>query len=164
MCHCGITWDCTVASIRRQNGTLCLQNSFTIARLILLYLFKERRCGQENFEGKVIDMDEVSMKHKYAIHAVDRSLQDLRQDHRPFGGISIIFSGDFRQTLPVVPHSSLQAQAWASHKYSPIWLRLEKFRLRVNVHLRRTSNLSEIDKIRNNKFSDCLLDIGGGFS
>ena len=51
----------------------------------------------------VIIWDEISMQHRYGIEAVDRSLRDLRRCDKPFGGISVLFSGDFRhaQDLPL---------------------------------------------------------------
>jgi hypothetical protein len=44
------------------------------------------------------------MQHKHAIEAVDRTLQDLLENNSPFGGKIVLFGGDFRQTLPVIPH------------------------------------------------------------
>jgi len=44
---------------------------------------------------KVIIWDEVPMQHKYAIDSVDRSLRDLlKRPDAPFGGITVVFSGD----------------------------------------------------------------------
>ncbi|KXN91838.1 ATP-dependent DNA helicase pif1, partial [Leucoagaricus sp. SymC.cos] len=58
---------------------------------------------------KVIIWDEVSMQHKYGILAVDKSLWDLLDKRdSPFGEITVVFGGDFRQTLPVVPKGSRQ--------------------------------------------------------
>jgi hypothetical protein len=50
---------------------------------------------------KVIVWDEVTMTHKKALECVDRSLQDILQVDRPFGGKLLVMSGDFRQTLPI---------------------------------------------------------------
>ena len=44
---------------------------------------------------------QVSMAHKWAVDAVDRLLQDIHQNSVPFGGVPILFVGDFRQLLPV---------------------------------------------------------------
>jgi len=56
---------------------------------------------------KVIIWDEVPMQHKYAIDSVDQSLRDLlKRPDAPFGGITVVFSGDFQQTLPVVPREA----------------------------------------------------------
>ncbi|KXN85802.1 ATP-dependent DNA helicase pif1, partial [Leucoagaricus sp. SymC.cos] len=58
---------------------------------------------------KVIIWDEVPMQHKHGILAVDKCLRDLLDKRDcPFGGITVVFGGDFRQTLPVVPKGSRQ--------------------------------------------------------
>jgi PIF1-like helicase len=54
-------------------------------------------------QTEVIIWDEVPMQHKYAIDSVDRAVRDLLKNDKPFGGITAVFGGDFRQTLPVVP-------------------------------------------------------------
>ena len=43
------------------------------------------------------------MQHRNAPEALDRTLRDIRDDDRPFGGITVVFGGDFQQILPVVP-------------------------------------------------------------
>lgn len=39
--------------------------------------------------------DEIAMQHKHCVEAVDRSLQHIRQSDLPFGGLPVIFAGDF---------------------------------------------------------------------
>jgi hypothetical protein len=46
--------------------------------------------------------DEASMISQHVADTVDRSLQDMLQDTRPFGGKTIMFTGDFKQLLPVL--------------------------------------------------------------
>ncbi|MBW0520944.1 hypothetical protein O181_060659 [Austropuccinia psidii MF-1] len=53
---------------------------------------------------QLIVWDEVSIQNIYAVEAVDRSLQDLFKTKKSFGRVSIVFSGYFRQTLPVIRH------------------------------------------------------------
>ncbi|KAL5581528.1 hypothetical protein UlMin_013970 [Ulmus minor] len=55
---------------------------------------------------KLIIWDEAPMINKRAIEAVDIMLQDINDCNLPFGGKVIIFSGDFRQVLPVVPRAT----------------------------------------------------------
>ena len=43
------------------------------------------------------------MCHRYSIEALDKILQDIMHNGNPFGGKVIVFGGDFRQILPVVP-------------------------------------------------------------
>ena len=46
------------------------------------------------------------MQHQNVIECVDHSLHDLLDRDEDFGGIIVLFGGDFRQTLPVITHGS----------------------------------------------------------
>ena len=50
----------------------------------------------------LIVWDECTIAHKKSVEALDRTLRDLRNDNRFMGGITFLFAGDFRQTLPIV--------------------------------------------------------------
>jgi hypothetical protein len=53
--------------------------------------------------ASLILWDEVSMTKRHAIEAFDISLRDiLDKEELPFGGKTVAFGGDLRQTLPVV--------------------------------------------------------------
>ncbi|XP_074352694.1 uncharacterized protein LOC141691840 [Apium graveolens] len=60
----------------------------------------------------LIIWDEAPMQHRHAFECVDRSLRDIMsaidksRAKKPFGGITIVFGGDFRQILPVMPKAS----------------------------------------------------------
>ncbi|KAL7611263.1 hypothetical protein Lser_V15G13383 [Lactuca serriola] len=62
----------------------------------------------------LIIWDEAPMVHKHAFEALDRTFKDLLRcvnstiSNIPFGGKVIVFGGDFRQILPVVPGGSRQ--------------------------------------------------------
>jgi hypothetical protein len=67
--------------------------------------------------ASVILWDECSMIHRHVADTVDRTLQDIMRDPRPFGGKTVIFTGDFKQLLPVVRHGkghdhTIQRCAW----------------------------------------------------
>jgi len=47
--------------------------------------------------------DEAVMAHKHVFSTVDRSFRDLTQNGNFFGNKLMIFGGDYRQILPVVP-------------------------------------------------------------
>ncbi|KAK2359764.1 ATP-dependent DNA helicase PIF1 [Trifolium repens] len=57
---------------------------------------------------KLIIWDEAPMMHRYCFECFDRSMRDIMSyngvdnSHKPFGGISVVLGGDFRQILPVV--------------------------------------------------------------
>jgi ATP-dependent DNA helicase PIF1 len=58
-------------------------------------------------EASLILWDEASMTKRHAIEALDISLHDiLDKEDLPFGGKTVVFGGDFRQTLPVVRKGS----------------------------------------------------------
>ncbi len=57
----------------------------------------------------LIVWDEAVMMHMHVFEAVNRSLQDIMAiinptfKFLPFGGLVVVFGGNFRQILPVVP-------------------------------------------------------------
>ena len=51
-------------------------------------------------------VDEVTMIDCCALEAADCTFQRLRGSAKPFGGITMVFSGEWRQILTVVPHGS----------------------------------------------------------
>jgi hypothetical protein len=75
------------------------------------------------------------MQHCHAIESVDHSLRDLLGVDRRFGGICVLFGGDFRQTLAVVPHGSREQIVGASLCHSQLWNDIQKFHLRQNMQL-----------------------------
>lgn len=50
--------------------------------------------------------DECTMAHKKSLEALDRTMQDFRNNSALFGGALVLLAGDFRQTLPVIPRST----------------------------------------------------------
>ncbi|KNZ77847.1 hypothetical protein J132_03356, partial [Termitomyces sp. J132] len=53
-------------------------------------------------QTKVVIWDEVPMQHKNAIDSVDRGFRDILEKDVPFSRVTVVFVGDFRQTLPVI--------------------------------------------------------------
>ncbi|XP_073121078.1 uncharacterized protein [Henckelia pumila] len=69
----------------------------------------------------VIIWDEAPMCKRFAIEAVDRTLQDLVGNKNPFGGKVVVLGGDFMQILPVIPkatmHQTIDSCLIKSHLY-----------------------------------------------
>nr|KAJ0188926.1 hypothetical protein LSAT_V11C900458960 [Lactuca sativa] len=112
----------------------------------------------------LIIWDEAPMIHKHAFEALDRSLKDILGCHLrsnsklPFGGKAIVFGGDFRQILPVVPNGSRQDIVNASISSSYIWSDCKVLRLTKNMRLSlHTSNIEETTT-----FANWILNIGEG--
>jgi hypothetical protein len=103
---------------------------------------------------EVIIWDEVPMQHKYAMDSVDRAARDLLKNDKPFGGITVVFGGDFRQTLPIVPRGVRQQIISASLCRGKLWKDVEVHYLVKNMRLDRTPESDEHAK--------WLLDIGAG--
>src|SRR6267154_4747723 len=72
------------------------------------------------------------------------------RNNNPFGGKIIILGGDFRQTLPVVPHGSRSATIEASIKFNNL---SNDFNI-----LKLTSNVRSVDPT----FNDWLIKLGYG--
>jgi len=98
--------------------------------------------------------DECLMTHRHCFEALDRTLQDLRNSSKLFGGLTMIFGGDFQQILPVVTRGSRAEIVDACLRQSYLWKNMEILKLRQNVRLRYSPNQLE--------FSNWLLDIGHG--
>ncbi|KAK6974155.1 PIF1-like helicase-domain-containing protein [Favolaschia claudopus] len=99
--------------------------------------------------------DEVGMQDRFALEAVDRTLRDLRNDQRPFGGVTVVFGGDFQQILPVVVRGSREKIVGASIQPSHIWQNIEVLHLRQNMRL-ESGGQNQRD------FASWLLDVGHG--
>ncbi|XP_066228790.1 ATP-dependent DNA helicase PIF1-like [Saccopteryx leptura] len=82
---------------------------------------------------KLTVWDEYTMAHKKLLEALDRSLQDLHGNIRPFGNALILLAGDFRQTLPVIPRSIPVDEINACLKYSTLWRHVKTLKLTTNM-------------------------------
>jgi hypothetical protein len=102
----------------------------------------------------LIIWDEVPMQSKLVPDAVDRTLRDLLQEDRPFGGITVVFGGDFQQILPVVVRGTREQIVNESLQRSRLWAHIEVLHLRKNMRL-------EADP-QNAQFAKWLLDVGQG--
>jgi hypothetical protein len=100
--------------------------------------------------AKLLIWDESTMAPSLALKAVDRLLKEIMKCTKPFGGKVLLLGGDFRQTLPVVPHGSRSAIVEASLKFNVMWHKFKILHLNNNVR----SNDQE--------FSDWLIKLGNG--
>ena len=75
------------------------------------------------------------MQHKHCVEAVDRTLQDICDDKRSFGGITVVLGGDFRQILPVIPKGVREQIVGASLRRSSLWRNIHVLHLGLNMRL-----------------------------
>lgn len=115
----------------------------------------------------VIVWDEASMISRDVLETVDRSFRDImkKKDQRlsqvPFGGKLIVFGGDFRQVLPIVPNGSKNEIIEASVLTSPLWTRVKVLRLTTNMRVQQALSLNDSSSAQIlQEFATFLLSIG----
>ncbi|XP_039778356.1 ATP-dependent DNA helicase PIF2-like [Panicum virgatum] len=102
-------------------------------------------------EASLIIWDEVAMARRQAVETLDRSLQDITGCDLPFGGKIMVFGGDFRQVLLVVPRGTRAQICDATLLQSYIWDDIKIIRLKKNMRAQNDV-----------WFSQFLLRIGDG--
>ena len=81
----------------------------------------------------LIIWDEVPMQHRHVIECVNHSLHDLRGVDADYGGIPVLFVGDFQQTLPVISHGSREQIVGETLCCSQLWRSICIFKLETNM-------------------------------
>jgi hypothetical protein len=80
--------------------------------------------------------DEAPMQHKHNMQAVDTSLRDiLNNSDKPFGGLTFVFGGDFKQILPVIIKGGRAQTVGASVRRSRLWGHFVVLHLHQNMRL-----------------------------
>ncbi|XP_029633867.1 uncharacterized protein LOC115209572 [Octopus sinensis] len=94
------------------------------------------------------------MTNKGALEAQDRSLEGIRDSS--MSGATPLLSGDFRQTLPVIPKGSRAAEVRACLKSSTLWLQVKTLSLSTNMHAHLLGDITSA------AFSEEILALGEG--
>ncbi|XP_017217347.2 uncharacterized protein LOC108194922 [Daucus carota subsp. sativus] len=114
----------------------------------------------------LIIWDEAPMQHRYSFECLDRSLRDIMKAvdpnrfHLPFGGITVVLGGDFRQILPVIPRGSEGEIVSSCITRSKLWKIATVFKLYQNMRLNKGTNEEEVQNLRD--FAKWVLDVGDG--
>ncbi|MCH95805.1 ATP-dependent DNA helicase PIF1 [Trifolium medium] len=113
-----------------------------------------------------LPLDEAPMIHRWGIEAFERTMRDIMKEadigasNKPFGGKTIVFGGDFRQILPVIPKGSRADVVHATINSSILWRRCRVLRLTQNMRLQVSSKTEENDSIED--FAKWILNVGDG--
>lgn len=102
-------------------------------------------------ETTLIIRDEASLEKKENLESLDLLLRDLCDPNLLFGGKIVVFGGDFRQVLPVLPQKTQREVVAAILVTSTFWPQLIKFRRTENIRARDDPT-----------FSEFLLSLGNG--
>ncbi|XP_058747634.1 uncharacterized protein LOC131620510 [Vicia villosa] len=113
----------------------------------------------------LIIWDEAPMANKFCFESLDKSLKDIMSGSTPscdniFGGKVVVFGGDFRQILPVIPRGTRSDIIHATINSSYIWDHYKVLRLTKNMRLQTGATTSTAHDIRS--FSKWILKIGDG--
>lgn len=95
------------------------------------------------------------MQDRFCQEAVDITLKDIRNNDRPFGGVTVVFGGDFQQILPVVPKGGREQTVGQSIQRSRLWANIQVLHLKKNMRL---NDATEEER----QFAQWLLDVGHG--
>jgi ATP-dependent DNA helicase PIF1 len=85
---------------------------------------------------------------------------DPRNADLLFGGKTVVFGGDFRQILPVVPKGSRADIVHATINSSVLWRNCKVLKLTKNMRLQYSSDCPDIETLA--LFAKWILDIGDG--
>uniref|UniRef100_A0A8C4SJ32 ATP-dependent DNA helicase n=1 Tax=Erpetoichthys calabaricus TaxID=27687 RepID=A0A8C4SJ32_ERPCA len=83
--------------------------------------------------AKLLILDECTMAASHILNTIDKLLRALMDNDIPFGGKVLLLGGDFRQCLPVVPHTMRSAIVQSSLKFAENWHCFEKLSLVENM-------------------------------
>ena len=99
--------------------------------------------------AKLLMIDEATMLDRFQLEAMDRTLRDIMdKPDIPFGGKTLVLTGDFRQCLPVLPGASRARTVNASVNQSHLWRHFTVLKLLDNIRVQVNGNpvLEEFDK------------------
>ncbi|KAL2976345.1 hypothetical protein AAZX31_13G002600 [Glycine max] len=104
------------------------------------------------------------MAHKLCFEALDQILRDVikakSSSDKIFGGKVMVFGGDFRQILPVIPRGSRSDIVNATINSSYLWNHCHVLTLSKNMHLE--ANIDATDREETSASAQWILDIGDG--
>ena len=98
------------------------------------------------------------MLHRFVAEAIDRTLQDLLNCDRPFGGKLTIFTGDFKQCLPVIPGADRSAVVNATLRNSYLWNSMERYYLTSSMRHgpNETEWVNYLEELGNGRLNNAL--------
>ena len=144
--------------------------NFGIQTCAILNLQDYTGSAQVLKKASLIIWDEAPMTHKHNYEAVDHSLRDIMNINKPFGGLTVLPGGDFRQVLPVVSRGTRSQQITAaSLKRSTLWPHVSVKPLPINMRVRMLTSAANAGSVgaqlaaqQGQDFADLLIRLGNG--
>nr|KAJ0227573.1 hypothetical protein LSAT_V11C100005210 [Lactuca sativa] len=112
----------------------------------------------------LLPSDEAPMSDRCCFECLDRSLRDIFEcNTHPFGGMSMLLGGDFRQTLPVCPKSTRSQIIALTLPNSHLWPCFQVWKLNHNMRLSdNNNNNNPTFELSTSAFASWLLAVGDG--
>jgi hypothetical protein len=112
-------------------------------------------------ECRLLLIDEAPSLDMNVLDCVDRMLRDIRRVDVANGGLTVVLSGDTRQTLPIVVRGNRPAIMARTLGNLPYWDQVEHRQLNTNERINRRV-LAGLDVQAARRHADYLLRIGNG--
>lgn len=113
----------------------------------------------------VLIIDEISMLHAYYLDNLDTLLKYVRRNNKPFGGVQVVFLGDFMQLPPVSPRNpkddvnygyAITSKAWKEANITYCYMdKIHRASDPDLKHLLRTIESSKVDSKSMQIISKC---------
>ncbi|XP_028093170.1 ATP-dependent DNA helicase PIF1-like [Camellia sinensis] len=97
-------YDAITSSVFENKGTIFFLNGGVGTGKTFLYNAIALKCRSLGHIVIAVASSGIAslLLHRHCVEAVDRTLQDTCDSVKPFGGITVVLGGDFRQILPVI--------------------------------------------------------------
>lgn len=158
--HFAITATTGYAATNFEGGTTIHSFSglglakISLDQLIDNFVEKNSLPGRNRWNAiDILIIDEISMLSASLLEKLDFLAKMSRGDERPFGGIQLVFSGDFLQLPPVGGRYAFT---------SPLWDTLDLFTVVMDIPVRQCDDIYYfrfLNKIRTCKYNDSDLQL-----
>lgn len=157
-------WNNIDIASRRSNNIFNVQNSNT--NLGIIYIWHKTKNDRAKLLkiANLIIWDEAPTTHKYFFETLDKTLKDImlgsKSSNKIFGGKVVVFDGDFRKIIPVIPRGSRSDIIHAALNSSYIWDHCKVLRLTKNMRLQQSNMKSSDYELE--QFSHWIFKVGDG--
>ncbi|MFA6269812.1 MAG: helix-turn-helix domain-containing protein [Candidatus Paceibacterota bacterium] len=109
-------------------------------------------------EAKVLVIDEISMLHHFRLDLIEKIIKKIKNSDEPFGGMQVVFCGDFFQLPPV--RKSFEPEVFFAY-HSETWKKLDLKICYLSEQHRQNDleYLKILNAVRDAKVSNEILEI-----
>jgi hypothetical protein len=113
--------------------------------------FDSKRAKFMKDKVKLLVWDEYSASHRGKFEAVDKFFKGIKENKLPFGGITVVLTGDAQQTLPIIKKANrvevINSVVTNSYLFKKMFLKELTINLRVKLNKSEEKNIINRDYI-----------------